>query len=272
MKSNKNTPETNKGAVANKATSDVAVVDIGNFLEDNAGDGTQNISSNDLQIPRLKLVQKVDEAAPEDAKAGDIYNNVTDEFWKSADGLEVIPCMYEKQYTQWKKREVGGGFLGTHPASSDILSKTKKDGPKDIIVDDSGNLTDELIRTDGNFYVLYKDKDSSWKPAVISMYSTNFKKAKLWNTMIKSQTLQGKNGLFNPPSYAFTYLLSSETREDSGNKWSVWKITIGKQVGEVEVLTEAKKLSQSIRSGEISAKPEEESFQETSDNEDSGMV
>lgn len=257
-----------KGAVATASSTAVSEINIADFLESNAGDGMQNVSTDDLKIPRLKIKQRVDDDAPEDAKDGAIYNDTTLEVFE--EGVKVIPCLYEKAYTQWVKDQ--GGFMGSHPATSDILTRTKKDGSKDMLLDEDGKLTDNYIRTDANFYVLYQSKDGGWKPATISMYVTQFKKAKQWNTVIKSQTLQGKNGIFNPPSYAYTYDLSTKPENNDKNKWFGWVVETGEQVADGTLLTTAKTLANSVRKGEVTAKPEDDGVVERSSTEDSGMI
>jgi len=256
-----------KGALAEASSTAVSTVNIADFLESNAGDGMQNVSTDDLKIPRLKIKQRVDDNAPEGTKDGAIYNDTTLEVW---DELLVVPCLYDKNYTQWVKEQ--GGFVTSHDSTSEILTKTQKDGSKDWLVDDNGKLTDNYIRTDANFYVLYQSNDGSWKPATITMYSTQFKKAKQWNTIIKSQTLQGKNGIFNPPSYAFKYRLSSHPETNEKNKWFGWVINLAEQVNDGSVLTTAKNLAHSVRKGEVQAKPEDDHIQESSASDDSSML
>ena len=145
-----------KAAVAAAKTTDVDTIHIGSFLEEHAGDGSQNVSTNDLEVPRIKLFHGSAEDAPEDLRKADIYNSITKQSWKKEEGVRDIPCAYVKQYSHWRNIENDGGFLGTYDATSDILTKTQKVDAKDVLVAD-GELTDEYIRTDGNFFVLYEE-------------------------------------------------------------------------------------------------------------------
>jgi hypothetical protein len=262
-----------KGAVATKdSTTEVAAINIDSFLEANAGDGSQNIGTNDLELPRLKLFHGSAKDAPDDISKADIYHNISKHVWKKSEGVRVIPCTFIKQYTHWRNIEQEGGFLGVYDSSSDILTKTKKVEAKDVLLDENGQLTEEYIRTDGNFFVLVEEEEGIWKPAQISMYSTNFKKAKLWNTMIKSQVMQGKNGVFTPPSYAYIYRLTGKVEKKEAMSWASWEIALEDSVKEVELLSEAKAFANSVSQGDIAVKPEVEVAETTSDNEDSGMI
>jgi hypothetical protein len=260
-----------KKAVATANKTDVATINIGNFLEEHAGDGSQNVGTNDLEVPRLKLFHGNAEDAPEDIRKADIYNSITKQVWAKDVGVRVIPCAYVKQFTHWKGIEAGGGFLGSYDATSDILTKTKKVESKDMLVE-GGEMTDEYIRTDGNFFVLYEESENIWKPAQLSLYSTNFKKAKLWNTMIKSQVLQGSKGPFNPPSYAFIYTIKGMLKKKDAMAWGLWEITLDQQVADAKTLQDAKMFSQSVTKGEITVKPEAEETQETTATDDSDMI
>ena len=67
----------------------------------NAGKGLQNISNDDITIPRLAIIQsgspqrkKKDEKYIDGADEGMIFNTVTNDLYK--DSLEVIPCGYRK--------------------------------------------------------------------------------------------------------------------------------------------------------------------------------
>ena len=260
-----------KAAVAAAKTTDVDTIHIGSFLEEHAGDGSQNVSTNDLEVPRIKLFHGSAEDAPEDLRKADIYNSITKQSWKKEEGVRVIPCAYVKQFSHWRNIESDGGFLGTYDATSDILTKTQKVDAKHVLVVD-GELTDEYIRTDGNFFVLYEESDNIWKPAQLSMYSTNFKKAKLWNTMIKSQILNGKNGPFNPPSYAYIYKLTGTTKKKDAMSWGLWEITLDQQVNVADVLQQAKMFSQSVIQGEVVVKPEAAEQTKTTATDDSDMI
>ena len=44
-----------KGAVATASSTAVSEINIADFLESNAGDGMQNVQTDDLKIPRLKI-------------------------------------------------------------------------------------------------------------------------------------------------------------------------------------------------------------------------
>jgi hypothetical protein len=107
--------------------------DIANLSDDlilaSAGKGLQNISNDDVTIPRLAIVQsgspqrkKKDEKYIDGADEGMIFNTVTNELYK--DSLEVIPCGYRKTYVEWVPRDKGGGLVAVQGYSPAVLTMT----------------------------------------------------------------------------------------------------------------------------------------------------
>lgn len=84
--------------------------------QDGAGRGNENVGSEDVQIPRISLLQdlspQIKKAKPEyieGAEAGVIFNVLTGDLFK--DGLEFIPVFFEKDHLVWKTRKSGGGLV-----------------------------------------------------------------------------------------------------------------------------------------------------------------
>jgi len=78
-------------AVAKKKSAEVAVMDENMFAAD-AGVGVNNLGSEDLAIPFIKVLQKMSDELDDldNAKAGDIYNTLTKDTVKGKDGIRLI--------------------------------------------------------------------------------------------------------------------------------------------------------------------------------------
>ena len=50
--------------------------------------------------------------------------------------------------------------------------------------------------------------------------------------MIQSRRMQGKNGFFNPPSWATTYKLTTTKESNSQNSWYGWVLEFDKIIAE----------------------------------------
>ena len=79
--------------------------------------GNENVSSEHISVPRVKLLQKMNnEVDPnhseyiDGAKEGDFINTVTGENYGSS--MYVVNVFFKEEYVVWRKREEGGGLVG----------------------------------------------------------------------------------------------------------------------------------------------------------------
>ena len=129
-------------AVAKKkeAKTEVAVMEPNMFAAD-AGVGVNDLGSEDLAIPFIRVLQKMSDELDdlENAKAGDIYNTVTKEVVKGGDGVRVINCAYNLQYIEWEPRGTGTGAPHHIYAAGDEIPATQRgEDNKDYVVDGNG--------------------------------------------------------------------------------------------------------------------------------------
>ena len=229
-------------------------------LEEFAGQGAENITARDAKLPILKILysnspvlDESDGKFMEKARQGDIYNEVTGSLYKGKDGILVVPCLYINTFNEWKDRGDSPGrpiAIHTDPA---IMSQTSRaDDGKDRL--ENGNYIEDT----GNHFVYILDKDGKpLESALITMKSTQKKKSKLWNSMIQSRRMKGKNGFFIPPSWATTYTLKTTKESNSQNSWYGWVVEFDRFLDkptDTDVLEATKGFYQTAKSSEIFGK------------------
>jgi len=131
VKSNKNQGTASELATKVNAGALAAI----SFAED-AAKGIGNLSHEDLALPFLKIlgqlspeVNKRDGKYVQGAEPGMIYNSVTGELFDGEKGIDVLPCHYKLEYIEWQDRGEGSGApVAIHPSSSDVMTKTTRDG------------------------------------------------------------------------------------------------------------------------------------------------
>ena len=98
-------------ALAKKKSADIEVTKINGMFAADAGVGVNNLGSEDLAIPFIKVLQKMSDELDDldKAKPGDIYNTVTKDVIKGKDGIRLINCAYNLQYIEWEPRGTGTG-------------------------------------------------------------------------------------------------------------------------------------------------------------------
>ena len=225
-----------------------------NLFEADANEGTQNISQKDLALPFLKIlgqlspeVNKRDGKYVEGAEPGKIINTVTNKLY---DEIEVIPVFYKRQYVEWADRGTSTGApVAIHNADSDIISQTTRGKDyKDRLK--NGNY----LENTANHYVIYLNDTP--QQAMVSMKSTQLKVSRKWNSMMMGIKMQGKNGLFTPPTYSHIYRLSTVQMSNDKGTWFGWDVSKVGPVTDKDIYDMSKSFAGSVGKGEITTKTE----------------
>ena len=221
-------------------------------MEADAQQGAQNISQEDLALPFLKIlgqlspeVNKRDGKYVEGAEPGKIINTVTNQLY---DTINVIPCHYKRQYIEWQDRGASSGApVAIHEADSDIVSQTTRGKDyKDRLP--NGNYLDNTA----NHFVLITGLNP--ETALMSMKSTQLKVSRKWNSMMMGLKMQGKNGLFTPPTYSHIYKLSTVQMSNDKGTWFGWDVAKVGPVEDADLYNMAKQFAASVGKGETQAK------------------
>jgi hypothetical protein len=240
--------------VANKEEAGALAV---NMFEADADKGSQNMMQDDLALPFLKVlgqlspeINKRDGKYVEGAEPGMILNTVTNEIFDGAKGIDVLPVFYERKYVEWQDRgDSKGAPVAIHNAESDIVSTTTRDKSyKDRLP--NGNY---LENTANHFVVVLGKSPQS---ALISMKSTQLKISRKWNSMMMGIKLQGKNGMFTPPTYSHIYKLKTTQMSNDKGTWFGWDVSKVGPIVDKSVYESAKSFAEKVSKGAVQAKPE----------------
>jgi len=226
-----------------------------NLFEADANQGAQNISQEDLALPFLKVLGQLSpEINSRDAKyikgaqPGMILNTVTGDYYDGEKGINVLPVFYKRQYIEWQDRGASmGAPVAIHEVDSDLLSKVTRDkSNKDRLP--NGNY---LENTASHFVILMGDTPTT---ALISMKATQLKISRKWNSMMMGIKMQGKSGLFTPPTYSHIYNLKTVQQSNDKGTWFGWDVAKVGPVQDKSVYDIAKNFAERVGKGEIQAK------------------
>ena len=227
-------------------------------FEADASAGSQNITQDDLALPFLKVlgqlspeINKQNAKFIKGAEPGMIVNSVTKELYDGTKGIDVIPVHYQRQYVEWKERggTSPGAPIAIHKADSDIINTTTRDKNwKDRLP--NGNY---LENTASHFVILLGDTPST---ALISMRATQLKVSKTWNSLMLGLKMQGKNGLFTPPTYSHIYNLKTVQMSNDKGTWFGWDVSQVGPVSDKGVYQIAKNFAEKNSKGLVKVKPE----------------
>ena len=225
-----------------------------NLFEADASHGAQNITQEDLALPFLKVlgqlspeVNKGHAKYVEGAQPGMILNTVTNSLYDGTKGIQVLPVFYKRQYIEWQDRgESKGAPVHIYNAGDDIPKTTRDKMNKDRL--GNGNY---LENTANHYVVTLGDSPST---ALISMKATQLKISKKWNSMMLGIKMQGKNGLFTPPTYSHIYKLRTVQQSNDKGTWFGWDVSQVGPIKDKSVYEIAKQFAVRVSKGEIEAK------------------
>jgi len=247
-----------KNEVAATKTAEVIQFDPTMFEAD-AGAGLENMGQEDLALPFLKVLGGMSKELDhlEDARKGDIYNSVTGAVLKGKEGIQVIPCAYQRRFIQWAPRGEGTGAPVAIYVPGEAMPKTERSAEdnKEYLTDGSGQYIEETHQ----HFVLVMHEDGTVETALIAMKSTQLKKSRKWNSMISSLTMKGKNGPFTPPRFSHVYHLKTINEENSKGSWHGWEMSRTGPVKDAATYNRAKEFAASIAAGDVVVKHQDES-------------
>ncbi len=172
------------------------------------GLGNENVSAEDLALPRIKLLQALSPEVDEDndkyiegAKPGMFVNTVTGALYNS---MFVVPVYYKRIYSVFRKRELGGNKVGEFDTEREALDYLEHEG----LNPDEHEITD----TRRHILAILNEKGEVTDQAIYDMQSTAATISNQWNTMIKQLGVD---------RFATVWNLHSIKRKNTKGSWYV---------------------------------------------------
>lgn len=191
---------------------------------DYEGSGFENQTSDDYAIPFIQILQALSPqiADNDELKQGMIINTVTGEVFAGKDGIAFVPSTTQHVYVEWKPRDAGGGFVGTHQPSDELVRACVANQAFGDYHTPDGN---DLIET---FYVygVAITPEGDTMQAVMAFSSSKIKKYKAWMTKAKTIQIDLGNGRRIPaPLFAHRYRLKTVSEKSPKGQFFNWEIT-----------------------------------------------
>ena len=237
--------------VAQKKTTQVVVSELDKMLEADAGVGLENITTEDMQIPFIRIIQALSPQLQKDdplyikgAEQGDIFNTVSQEIYKQDEGITLVPAFFEKKFLEFQLRSSGGGFVRELAADDKDITMTSREDTLELLP--NGN---ELVRTHQHL-VIAKSADGTIAPCVLDMKKTQLKVSRRWNTLKNSARLPSRALM---PIYGTAWQLTTVLEANDRGKWFNYKIDrIHDITPEIEnMMLEARNMYQGVSKGEV---------------------
>lgn len=150
-------------------------------LQAGTGAGNENVSSQDMTIPRLDIIQQLSPQLDpsnakfiEGAKLGHVFNSLSGDLYTHC---FVVNLQFETKYQVFKKRKFGGGFEGSFDTEAEAFAHL-----------DAGNLPRDqydVSETGIHKCLLLDDQGNPDQPVLIYMSGSKMKVSKDWNSAIR---------------------------------------------------------------------------------------
>jgi len=237
--------------VAQKKTTQVVVSELDKMLEADAGAGLENITTEDMQIPFIRIIQALSPQLQKDdplyikgAEQGDIFNTVTQEIYKADEGVTVVPAFFEKKFLEFTLRSSGGGFVRELSPDDKDITMTTREGSIEMLP--SGN---ELVRAHQHL-VIAQSSNGTFAPSVLDMKKTQLKVSRRWNTLKNSIRLPSGKIM---PIYGTVWNLTTILEKNDQGSWYNYKLDrVEGLTPDIEsMMLEARNMYQSVSKGEV---------------------
>lgn len=250
-------PQEPQTAVAAPASTAVATIDFG----EDAGKGLEGADRDSFAIPFLAILQplspQVANGEIEGAKAGKFMNTVTNDLY---DEPLVIPCAFQRRYIRWAPRASGGGFKGELTVAQ-VNELRERGTVKELdgrlyFPDEAGNVNpdrcDRLSDTRSHFVLIVASPQAEFGvPAVLSLTSTGIKVSKNWLSRIDGLRVESKGKLVQAPSFASTYKVTTEKKQNDKGIWWQPIITPAGLVANPALYAQAKAFYAQVSAGKV---------------------
>jgi len=241
----------------------VADEDALKLMEQDAENYVDETSSDDIAMPRITLLQsgskQVKKAEPEfikGAEEGDFFNTLTKTVIEGDKGILFVPVKRRIIYLHWTDISAGGGLIenfGEDPTEFLKIIPNEKGKRRTSVIT-------EIVKTHETFGYLVDIKNNKFHEVLISLASTNEKKQRTFNALIRSLTDRTGKPL---PEYAGVYKVVSTPEKNDQGSWFTFDFkaagytlgvpNIGKSMYEA-----AKKFAEMVKKNEVEVKYEQD--------------
>lgn len=190
-----------------------------------AGRGFEHHTKEDYALPFVSILQAIDTERvvalkPHGGEVGDMFNSVTNEVYKH--GVEFIPAATQHLFVEWKLRKNGGGFVGQHDITADVVVSAKEKQKFGEYMTPEGNELNETFYVWGIVIPRVKNGDkiepdyNALFQGCIAFTSTKIKKYRGWMSRARGiQIVLPDKRRITLPIFAHRYSITSAMEKNT---------------------------------------------------------
>lgn len=202
-------------------------------FEQFASAGMENVTSKDLVIPRLTILQdlspQLKKQKPEyieGAEVGNFCNVATSTVFES---MKLIPCFYQRVLLEWAPRDTNKGLVHNHGSDNSILDQCEQDEKRRQFLPNGNQIIETMT-----FFCL--DVTSGLAERVfVPLSSTQLKNGRKWMTMLSAEKLQRADGsVYTPPLFFRAWDVTSADESNASGDWKGWRFEAAETIVEID--------------------------------------
>lgn len=240
----------------------LTAVDLNSMVLDDAKT-KQHFAREDMAIPFLRVLQSnspqidnADDRYVPGSAIGDFINTATLEMWDGQEGVRIVPVAFTRSFTEWNKRNEGGGFVkdwGNEDPRQKLACVRDPETGRDVTRDGT-----ELMFSALYFVFIIDPETGARQQVAFPLAGTQMKKSKAWAIgmeMLEVEWPRGSGKQINPPMFFCSYQITTVPEENKKGKWRGVKIeraedTLDLVDGEA-IYLEARAFKNAIMAGEV---------------------
>lgn len=160
------------------------------YIKQGEGRGSENVTTDDLIIPRLELIQGLspavkrgDQGYIDGAQSGMYNNSVTRQLY--GETCTVIPVHFSVQHIVWRDRKLAkdlgisaeGGFFGAFSTPEEAHARAEEEGGEKQAI--------TVVDTPTHLCLILNTETGQWEEIMIPMPKTKAKISRQWNSLVK---------------------------------------------------------------------------------------
>lgn len=244
--------------------------EIGFMDESDFGNaGFEGADNESFAIPFIQILQKMSPKVDEDdpqyiagAKAGMLFNTVTQKLYDGKAGIIIIPCGYKRSYIQWGGREGDGGFKGEFDV--EVVEKMRLDETKIKVIDgklfvpnEDGSVNEKkndfFADTRSHYVVVFDPETGEFANAILSLSSSQIKASKMLMTSLQQKKVQTSRGMQTPPTFANMVKLTTIGKSNDKGSWSGASFELQGLISDKNLYAAAKEFYTQVVGGKVAA-------------------
>ncbi len=239
----------------------------------------KDFGADDVITPRISILQTgskpVKKQRPEyisGAEAGMFLNTATKEVYDGGKGILVVPCAFNKEWTEWRPVDAGGGLVKRWGDDESFKNFTQEEKGRWL----NHEQGTEIVQS-ANYYVLVINEETGTiSPAIFSLAGTQFKKSRGWGSLITQQDyLTSKGEYITPPPFFKAYRLTTIPESNESGDWFGVRVSYEAKTFELPngkaIWNQAKEFRSLVMEGKVKVTSPDER-EEVESNDQNGRI